>query len=207
VLNEEKKTRYSIFYNDLLNKLTSHSKRLVGDHGKIGKVFFYFDKYSGLMLNNMLKSDQIDAHKTASAFFCAYLKAKPISYVPDGSGKPKIIAEEAVDVYGAFLFGLQITQDSWADKAASCASPTDKEIYQNIICLPETSEDTYAHWFIKLFDEKIKEYFDYEKEVFIEKAMFYISHIYFLIESYAYQYYKNKLNEDRLQELERRLRD
>jgi hypothetical protein len=148
----------------------------------------------------------MDNHKIAGAFFCSFLKAKPLAYIPDGSGIPPTYMELRANEHGAFLFGLQVVQDFWADKFHDSVSPDDKEIYRKAITFPQTTDtDHYIHWFVKLVTDGVDRYFDYQSDKFQERFIFFISHIYFMLESYSYQYYKAKLHENRSEYLNREL--
>jgi hypothetical protein len=79
-------------------------------------------------------------------------------------------------------------------------------LYKEVISLPETSSDNYIHWFIKLVIDGVEKYFDYEDEKkYEEKLIFFIAHIYFLLEGYSYQFRKAKLYEKRTEYLAREL--
>ena len=147
----------------------------------------------------------MDNHKIAAAFFCSFLKAKPLSYVPDSSGVAPSFREQRANEQGAFLFGLQVVQDYWADKFHDAVSADDKEIFRKKIQLPKTDTDSYLHWFIKLFIYGAAQFFDYESEKFEETLIFFVSHIYAMLESYSYQYHKAKLHESRIECLSREL--
>jgi len=148
----------------------------------------------------------MDNHKIAAAFFCSFLKARPISYVPDSSGVDPSFREQRANEQGAFLFGLQAMQDYWADKFHDCADADDREVYRKLIHLPKTDTDTYIHWFIKLFIYgDVNQYFDYNSKKFEELLIFFVSHIYAMLESYSYQYHKAKLHENRAEYLKREL--
>jgi hypothetical protein len=148
----------------------------------------------------------MDNHKIAGALFCSFIKAKPLSYTPDSSGNPPTYMELKANEHGAFLFGLQVVQDFWADKFHDSASPIDKEIYQKLINFPQTTDaDNYIHWFVKLITDGVDRYFDYQADKFQERFIFFISHIYFMLESFSYQYHKAKLYESSSEFLNREL--
>ena len=196
----------------MIEKLSSDSNRLAPDYKKIDEIFSHYEKYKEIIHRHMPCKDSftkteplMDNHKIAAAFFCSFLKARPLSYVPDSSGVPPSFREQNANEQGAFLFGLQVVQDFWADKFYDSVSADDREIFQKTINLPKTDTDTYIQWFIKLYIYGVAQYFDYESEKFEELFIFFISHIYALLESYSYQYHKAKLNEIRIEYLSREL--
>jgi len=201
-MNAEKMEYYKNELRKIIGILVSKSKRLVGDYNKIDEIFSYYEKYRSYIHKHMSDPNAlIDRHKIAAAFFCAILKSKPISYIPDSSGKDPIFCELRANEQAAFLFGLQILQDYIADKAINSDSADDKEIYKQIIHIPGTKDDSYIHWFIKLVVDGVEKYFDFDNEKFDEKLMFFISHIYFMLDNSSYQYYKINLLEKRIDRL------
>jgi hypothetical protein len=135
----------------------------------------------------------------------SFLKSRPLTYLPDNSNVPPNGMELRANEHAAFLFGLQIVQDFWADKYIDNNSAEEKEIYKEIIKLPETSSDDYIHWFIKLVIDGVEKYFDYKNEKYEEKLIFFIAHIYFLLEDFSYQYHRAKLYEKRSEYLAQEL--
>jgi len=202
-MNEEKIQYYKDRCREVIRGIVSNSHRIGAVYEKIDNIFNYYEKYRTIIHRNMpyrdpiIKTDPLmDNHKIAAAFFCSFLKARPLTYIPDDSGTGPTYMELRANEHGAFLFGLQVVQDFWADKFHESVSPYDKEIYRKEITFPQTTDgDHYIHWFIKLVIDGVDRYFDYQAEKFQEKFIFYISHIYFLIESYSYQYHKAKLLE------------
>ena len=197
--------KYKAMCKETIKELGRKSHRLVADYGKIEQIFEYYEKYRIIIHRNMDSKDLrtkenelMDGHKIAAAFCCSFLKARPLSYVLDGSGVPPNFGEKWVNQHGAFLFGLQIVQDFWADKGnESGVSADDKEIYNTLIRFPKTATDGYLNWFIKLISNGLEEYFDFEKGKFEERLIFYISHIYFMLESYSYELQRANLLEKR----------
>jgi len=196
----------------IIEKLSSDSGRLVPDYAKIDGIFSHYEKYKKIIHKNMPYRDSftkteplMDNHKIAAAFFCSFLKARPISYVPDSSGVAPRFRELRANEQGAFLFGLQVVQDFWEDKFNDSTDADDRVIYRKKIQLPKTDTDTYIQWFIKLFIYGVVRYFDYENEKFEETLIFFVSHIYAMLESYSYQYHKAKLYESRVEYLTREL--
>ena len=198
--------RYKKICKKTITTLCSNSPRLVAEYGKIEHIFEDYKKYRSIIHRNMdykdsrTKEDELmDGHKIAAAFFCSFLKARPLSYVSDGSGVPPNFMESRANEQGAFLFGLQIVQDFWHDKGKeSGASADDKEIYNSVVRTPNTDIDPYIYWFIRLLIKGMEKYFDFgDDQKFEEKLIFYISHIYFLLESYSYQLRRADLFEKR----------
>jgi len=187
---------------EIINKLQSNSPRLAADLSKIDEIFVFYEEYKKVIHKNMHQKDVrtkaedlMDNHKIAAAFFCSFLKARPFSFIPGQSHVPPNYTEQRANEQGAFLFGLQVVQDFWADKFTESVSANDKEIYQKPIHLPITDTDSYIHWFNKLFIDGIEHCLDYENKKFEEKFIFVVAHIYFLLDSYSYQLYKAELHE------------
>lgn len=201
-MDAKTKAKYKAKCRDTIKILQANSSRLTADFTKVDKIFTYYDEYRKHIHNNMeckdihTNADQLmDNHKIAAALFCSFLKARPLSYVSDNSNVPPNKLEIWSNEQGAFLFGLQIVQDFWADKLTERISDLDKEIYKNLIHIPETDDDNYIHWFIKLVIDGVEKYFDYENKKYEEKLIFFIAHIYFMIDSYSYQYHRSKFFE------------
>ena len=71
--------------------------------------------------------------------------------------------------------------------------------------LPETGSDNYIHWFIKLVVDGVEKYFDYDDDKFDDKLIFFIAHIYFLIDDFSYQFYRAELYIKRTEKLAKEL--
>jgi len=212
-MNAKTTERYKEICKIVIKGIASNSRRIGPVYEKVDEIFIHYEKYKDIIHRNMPYRDTftkidplMDNHKIAAAFFCSFLKAKPLSYIPDSSGIPPGYMEQNANVHGAFLFGLQVVQDFWADKFFENGSAEDKEIYRKKIIFPKTTDnDHYIHWFVKLIADGIDQYFDYKTEKFQEGFIFFISHIYFMAESYSYQYYKAKLHESRSEHLNQEL--
>ena len=199
-MNATKKREYKTKCRNVIEKLQSNSSRLIADFKKINEIFSYYETYKKSIHKNMgnkdilTKTDHLmDNHKIAAAFFCSFLKAKPLKYQSDKSNVPPNSLELWANEQGAFLFGLQIVQDFWADKYETGASAEEQEIYQKLIRLPKPDHDNYIHWFIKLVIDGAEKYFDFETKEYHEKMIFFIAHIYFMVDSYSYQFHRAEL--------------
>jgi len=180
----------------------------------IDKAFMYFFKYEEKMKSCMETSktsskmdNVLDRHKIAAAFFCSIIKAKPLDYVPHkaaalkGRKRSDIELKKQANKECAYVFGLQIIQDFLNEKSINSVSPDEKKIYNNKIRLPEPHDDTYSQWFLKLITDRVIIHLDYKSKHFEEESVFFISHLYYMMESYSYQYYKAKLYESRSKKL------
>jgi len=203
-LNAETEARYKETCRNFVTILSNKTSRLTPRYGQIDEIFSNYEVYKKHIHSNMKYEDVpskteplMDSHKIAAAFFCSFLKAKPIKYTPDGSNNPPTGFELQVNEYGAFLFGLQVILDFWADKVFESVIAEDQEIYKMKMVFPETSKDTYVTWFIKLVADGVEKYFNFNDEKYEEKFLFFIAHIYFMIEKYSYQHHKASLYEKR----------
>lgn len=199
-MNDQKVAVYKEKCRLIITKFSSKSTKLRPDFAKVDEIFTNYEEYKKHIHNNMKGKDTsatveplMDSHKIAAAFFCSFLKSRPLTYEPDNSDVPPSGMELRANEHAAFLFGLQVVQDFWSDKFNDCKTAEEKEIYKNVIKLPETGSDNYIHWFMKLVVDGVEKYFDYDNEKFEDKLIFFIAHIYFLIEDYSYQFYKADL--------------
>jgi hypothetical protein len=211
-LDAKKESAYKEKCRKIITAFSSKSAKLKPNFAKVDEIFANYKVYRKHIHNNMKARDELaaaeplmDSHKIAAAFFCSFLKARPLTYEPDNSDIPPSGMELRANEHAAFLFGLQIVQDFWADKYIDCDSAEEKEIYKNVIKIPETSSDNYIHWFMKLIIDGVEKYFDYQNEKFEEKLIFFIAHIYFLLEDFSYQFYRAKLYEERTEYLAQKL--
>jgi hypothetical protein len=190
--------RYKTVCQHILEKMSSISHRLVADYNKIDQILDYYERYKNIIRKNMPQNISnidleiyIDRHKLAAAVFCAFLKSSPFIFHFDKSDQPVNFVEEYANEEGGFLFGLQIIQDFIGSNYPMSTSDVEREIFKKIIKLPyitdDSTDDSYIHWFIKIVTN-MKEYLDFDNSKFNEKFIFIISHIYFLLESYSYQY-------------------
>jgi len=199
-LNEQKIALYKDKCRNIITIFSSKRTRLRSNFAKVDEIFNYYEEYKKYIHQNMKDINEsktaeplMDSHKIAAAFFCSFLKSRPLTYMPDNSSIPPSGMELRANEHAAFLFGLQIVQDFWSDKYNDCNTAEEKEIYSNVLKLPDTGSDNYIIWFIKLFINGVEKYFDYTDAKFEEKLIFFIAHIYFLIEDFSYQYYKANL--------------
>jgi hypothetical protein len=204
ILDAVKEALYKDKCRKILTKFSTKHPRLRPNFAKIDEIFANYEIYKKYIHNNMkeegdpaISEPMMDSHKIAASFFCSFLKTKPLTYTPDNSNIPPTGMELRANEHGAFLFGLQIVQDFWADKYISALSAEDKEIYKNIVKLPNTSSDNYIHWFIKLVTDGVEKYLDHQDAKFEGKLIFFIAHIYFLLEEFSYQFYRAELYEKR----------
>ena len=212
-MDARKEAAYKEKCRNIITVFSSKSKKLKPNFAKVEEIFANYTVYKNHMHNNMKGKDAsarieplIDSHKIAAAFFCSFLKSAPLTYVPDNSGIPPSGMELWANEHAAFLFGLQVVQDFWSDKYFNCDSTEEREIYRKIIRLPETDSDNYIHWFIKLVIDGIDKYFDYQNtEKYEEKFIFFIAHIYFLLEDFSYQFYRAELYKERTEYLAQEL--
>jgi len=220
-LKENKEETYEFLKGELkivFKKVLSSSKlkRLLihDEENKIKQIFACYDKYEAIIKKWMDKNCtekgvnvSLDRHKRAAAFFCAILKVKPFSFdTKKNPNTPKSLHERQANQLCAYLFGLQVIQviiNTMEYDEDNELSGEECLIYKKEIVSPDVRKDVhkteYTEWFIKLV-EGMDKYFDYDlKNSFIEKLIFYISHIYFMIDRYSYQYnraelYKEEIN-------------
>ena len=190
--------------NVFINHLCTKSKKLYVDKDKFELVFKYYYEYrkkihksmdiSKHMLLNK-KDKRMDCHKIASAFLCSILKAKPIGYSRSGE-KPTFLERTANEQLGLIL-GIYIIY--LFNLAKKDVTPIDKEIYGYQIKLPEcknNNDDDYITHFTKLiYDEKVKQNLDFKHKSFNITFLFFISHIFFLIDSFSYYKIYSTLND------------
>jgi len=171
----------------------------------IDRVFDYYYKYEEIMKLCMEPDkpvNELDQHKIAAAFFCAIIKAKPIANVYRKNNKSQNIDkisnnEREANNECAYKFGKQIIQDSFYYLSTIVESPEEKAIYDNEIVEPETHDDFYEQWFYRIITKRAAQHLDFESKHFEEEAVFFISHIYFMIEEYSYYFNKAKYLETR----------
>jgi len=211
-LDARTEARYRDKCREIITTLAGRSGRLTPLYPKIDEIFSNYETYKKHIHNNMNYDDTpskpeplMDSHKIAAAFFCSFLKSKPIKYTPDSSGNPPDGFELQVNNYGAFTFGLQVVLDFWGDKFFDSVTAEDQEIYKEKMKFPETTKDNYLVWFSKLVNDGIDKYFNFDDDKYEEKFIFFIAHIYFMIEKYSYQYYRANLYEKRSVNLAQRL--
>ena len=183
--------RIKQFIDHICNK--SKENRLYFDEDKFKLVFSYYEEYRSRIHDFMhISSKKMDRHKVATAFFCSIIKAKPIGYNRVGS-MPNFVERTANEHLG-FIFGLDIIYRF--NFSNTNVSALDKEIYGLSIKLPEcknNNDDEYTTHFIKLvYDKKVKDKLDFRHQEFSIFLLFFMSHIFFLIDSFSY--YKNYKN-------------
>jgi hypothetical protein len=198
-VNNQVRERYRIRLKEIIQHIASRSGRLRPQYGKIDDVFRHYAKYEDILKESMQgkKDDKqkedffLDRHKIAAAFCCSVLKAQPINFEYDKSGTPLSAVEESANELCAFLLGLQVIQDFWSARCNENIPDEEKEIYSKPIRTPQPndSDTTYTDRFVRLLKEEAFKHFDYEHRLFGKTLIFFISHIYFMIESYSYQYY------------------
>jgi len=210
-INEVLKRELEVIFNDILS--SSKYKRLVINDrkNKINKIIASCSEYVAIIKKWMDKEsvknneNKLDRHKMAAAYFCAVLKVKPIDFNKEKMpNTPKTFREKNANEFCAFFFGLQILQII-VNGRAKTAKINDEE---KIICskpfeAPKVHNSTYTDWFIKLIEDMEKHFDNSKKKSFIEKLIFFISHIYFMIENYSNQYYRTELYKEEVNRLKR----
>jgi hypothetical protein len=177
--------------------LCARSKKLYLDINKLELVFSYYEEYRKRIHDSMhlsispgKKDLKMDRHKVATAFLCSILKAKPIGYNTDGS-KASTFLERTANEQLALHLGVFIIRIF--NVSSEEASPEEMDIYHLPILFPEIKyniDDEYSSHFIKLiYDRKIKDGLDFDKPNFNITLLFYLSHIFFLIDSCSF--YRN----------------
>jgi hypothetical protein len=185
---------------EIIQFITSRNERLRPQYSKIDDVFRHYAKYEDILKESRWgkKDDKqkedffLDHHKIAAVFCCSVLKARPINFEYDKSDAPLTPIEASANELCAFLLGLQVIQDFWSARCNEDIPAEEKEIYSNPIRLPQPNdpETAYPDWFVKLVKPEAFRHFDYENRQFGKTLIFFISHIYFMIERYSFEYYK-----------------
>jgi hypothetical protein len=179
-----------------INYLKSNSADLYLDVNKFDLVFSYYGEYEKRIIDSMRrrtnldtkKDTRMDRHKVAAAFLCAIITARPIGYKMAGK-MPSFIEKTANEQLG-LVFGLYIIEIFNSSNRE--ASAVDKEVYGLKPALPECKGDDYdytIHFTRLINDEKTKKYLDYREPDFNIDLVFFLSHIFFLLDSFSY--YKN----------------
>jgi len=198
-VNSEAEEAYKTHLRDTMGLITKKSKRLNPQYEKTEEVFRFYKKYETIMKSSMKKRDDIlteddfmDHHKIAAALCCSVLKARPINSILDNSGKDLDFIEKHPNEYCAYLLGLQAIQNFWHGRNNGNNNDEAERNHNSPIRPPKPHDDnnTYTDWFTKLIIEETFAHLDYETDQFEGTLVFLIAHIYFLIESYNEQYYK-----------------
>jgi len=168
----------------------------------IDRVFDYYYEYEKIMKLCMKPGNELDQHKMAAAFFCAVIKARPIASVYRKNNKTQDDDiennEREANSECAYKFGKQMIQDHFYYLSTIAKTPEEKIIYDNEIAEPETRKnDLYEQWFYKIITYRAAFHLDFESKHFEQEAVFFVSHIYFMIEKYSYYYNKAKYLETR----------
>jgi len=204
--NKEELPLLKNVFKIIINRVVSKSKykRLIVHDidNRINEIFACYEEYKIIIEKWMKKKndkDGLDRHKMAAAFFCSVFKVKPISFLKNIMPKtPETLYEKQANELCAYLFGLQVVQMVINKKAKEeNLSDDDKIIYGKPIASPKVHNSTYTEWFIKLV-EGMDYYFDHKKKSFNEKLIFIVSHIYFMIESFSYQFHLAELNKSKI---------
>lgn len=201
-MKRETEKRYRIRLIEIMDFISAKSvrKRLHPQIEKLDEIFNLYRKYEGIIQRTngknteLLEDDNSDHLLIAAILCCLVIKVRPINQILDKSSIDLKPEEKYSNEFCAYLFGMQIIQDFWCSKASGNVSDEDKKIYSNPIMPPNPDDDktTYPDWFIKLLNEEASKHFDCENQVLFDKNMIsYISGIYFMIENYSYQFYKN----------------
>jgi hypothetical protein len=182
---------------EIIDDLCIKSKKLYRDENRFDLIFsYYYYEYrrwihiSMELTKNMDRKEmRMDRHKIAAAFLCSILKAKPIGYNNDGK-MPTFLERTANEQLG-LIFGIYIIDRFNISKTD--ITSLEKEIYGLPIRLPvcgNNNDEEYTTHFTKLFlDKRVKENLDFDHPNFNITLLFFISHIFFLIDSFSY--YKN----------------
>jgi len=175
----------------------SKSLRFDEDGNKLELVFSYYEVYRNAIHEFMdtgkssipPKSTKMDRHKIAVAFLCAIIKARPIECIADNTNSSFL--ERTANEQLGFIFGLYIIElFNISDEKVSAL---ESEIYELPIRLPECKhnmdKDYILHFTKLILDSNTRECLDFERPNFNINLLFFLSHIFFFIDSFSY--YKN----------------
>jgi hypothetical protein len=200
-LNEKTISRYKWCLKSLAQETIAKSEngRLRLRDGAIDVAFTHYHTYKKIMTSCMGEKETMDEHKLATAYCSAVLKALPLEFVQVESLStiPVNSYENSANELCAYLMGLQVLQDVWVDKFLDTSRPAQERlIYNHTIQPPVSGKSTaiYVDWFTKLIkpDGAINP-IDYDSPHFDIQQLFFISHLYFLIERFSYQYYRAEI--------------
>jgi hypothetical protein len=182
---------YKTRLKEIMHRFVPKSPNLQPQEGKVDEVFQVYNKYEEAMLGLMqIKDEELDRHKIAAALCCSVLKVRPIN----PGAHPTTTIEKSANELCAFLLGLQVIEDWWHDQTRKDIPAWEKAIYSHPVQLPKTtiSKTGYLDIFANLVKEKTFKHLDIDNtEGFEVRLVFLISHIYFMIENYSFEYYKN----------------
>jgi hypothetical protein len=196
------------YYKSCLVEFAKEAQRRSGNgrlnfrDDKLDEVFCHYNEYERRIKGLMPQGDALDQHKQSAALCCATLKAwllEPVSVSPPVLDNPYV---NNANELCAYLMGIQMMQDVWMSRAINTGLPQQEmQIYNNKITVPSLHSSvnaTYVDWFMKLLKKDLVKgvpvnYFDYEDPRFDIKRVFFLSHIYYLIECYSYQYYRAEI--------------
>jgi hypothetical protein len=195
IMDKEKEKEYKNNLRGIMRSLAAKNPNLQPQEGTINNVFKVYNRYETTMLGlmkedgNKDEDESLDRHKIAAALCCAVLKVKPIKLAPNCTNPSS--EDKLANGQCAFMLGMQVIQDCWSAKKDESTHDWEKKIYSQKIRLPEPN-DEYSEIFARLFkEEETFDHFDLDKHRKFEKRLiFLISHTYFMIEKYSYQYYK-----------------
>ena len=184
---------------EFIIKLCATSKKLRFDEDKNKLVFSYYKEYRNAIHEYMdmgrhsmpQKNTKMDRHKIAVAFLCAIIKARPIQYIDDNDNTDFSFLERTANEQLGFIFGLYLIE--LFNISDENISALESEIYELPIRLPECKhnrdKDYILHFTKLILDSNTKECLDFEWPNFNINLLFFLSHIFFLIDSFSF--YKN----------------
>jgi len=203
------------FKNEMIREIkqiTSKSKRLLFEEKNIDLVFIYYNKYREIIHKMMKKENEdinsdkkMDSHKMASAFLCSIIKAKPIHFNANyNKDELPDFLERTPNKQLGFTFALY-TLETFNNSRNGTSE--EQLILKNDIKVPDCinngdNDSEYIVHFLKLLDDKTIELLDFENHKFDKNLIFYMSHIFFLIDKYSYYYNFSSLLKNKIKKYE-----
>jgi len=175
-----------------INRLCGISDKLYCNEDGFNHILDYYEGYRILIHKRIEQYNEeekenikMDRHKVAAAFFCAILKASPISKKQDACK----FLERTINIQLALIFSTRYVIDTF-NVSDSTNSEFDKIVFSRDFkfpkCKKSKSED-YLTNFIMIIEEIKKESLDNDNEKFKPELLFVISHLFFLLDSYSYK--------------------
>jgi hypothetical protein len=196
-MNESIKLKLGKRLRGIMEFVASKSPRILPIYEKITDVFKEYEKYKLIIHKRMGKIGQpdekklMDQHKIAAAFLCSILRVKPMGFMPDRTIQGIDYIEDTCNEQVGFMFGLYLLE--LFNRNMTDTTAENKLAYQLPIELPRCEEDDYIVHFIKLLDTDFQSHLFVEHKNFQENLLFYLSHIFFLIDSYSYEAARSKV--------------
>jgi hypothetical protein len=193
----EKVNDYKYQLKNIMKNIIKNNPDLTAQYDeKADEIFEVYRKYEKIIqrdkgrYSELLNDDNENDHcLVAAAICCSVLKVRPINPIMGDTGKYLEAEDKKANELCAYIIGMAVIYNYWESRH--------EENPHTIIERPSPiiDDSTYNDWFVRLVNREVFEHFNCDNEEMFEITMvYYIEHIYYLLECYNEAFHYERAN-------------